>query len=226
MNFLSHYYLEQHHPSPYFRFASVFPDLLRQSHPRLKLHSMKPYETNTGKLLQEGIEKHFLADKAFHNSEFFKLHYGMIKDQFARSGFIHPERKSFFIAHILLEIILDRMIVLHENHVCRNFYNDLAEIDESHIENLLGGHPGYSHEKFSRHFMRFKTSRYLYSYSGTQHIVYALNKICMRTGIRELDPGNCSKIESCITEISGKMEKNYPGAFDEIKASEFAPGIS
>jgi acyl carrier protein phosphodiesterase len=190
MNFIAHYYLDCEHPSAYFQLGTFFPDLLRFTHPGIKAHRIEKHGAEQSIHIFEGIQKHLAMDKVFHQSRYFQEKTKHLRDLLVEKGFQSKGIRVSFIAHIVTEILFDRILLLDKSTLGSAFYSSLNTIDHAPIHALLQHQEAYQADAFATHFDRFRTNRWLLSYVETEHVFYALNRICERLGTPGFKPND------------------------------------
>ncbi len=208
MNFFAHYYFDKIDNNPIHTFGLLTPDLLRNFTPndfdkKLLIHP------NNHEIWQLGISKHFLRDKDFHNSEFFKLTYNECHDTI-RETFKECEiRRFWFALHVIIEMILDKVLIQQNKKELDLFYSELA-ISIDHIPSLLLQINHQNTDLFIARMNRFIESKYLEKYLENEGIVYGLNRIFNQVGADKTDwtETQFSKLTSLVTYIEIRVEKN------------------
>jgi acyl carrier protein phosphodiesterase len=188
MNFIAHYYLDRNHPSAYFQLGTFFPDLLRFSHPKIKAHHIEQRGDAQSRHVFEGIQKHLAMDKVFHQSSYFQEKTKLLRDLLVEQGFQSKGIRVSFLAHIATEILFDRILMLDNSKLGSSFYSSLNTIEHAPVHALLHHQEAYRADVFEAHFDRFRTNRWLLSYVETEHVFYALNRICERLGTPGFTP--------------------------------------
>lgn len=220
MNSISHFFLDRHHPSDYFKFGTVLPDLLRISSSKLRLNSISvnpPVENPLAENVRRGIIRHINTDKHFHNSDFFHKHSSRLKLEFLSNNLNRPGIRLSFISHILIEMILDRLLLIMEPEIGKEFYSDLSKVNEDVLHFLFQGNPNYSHPDFCFHFKRFQESRYLLSYIENKNLFYAVNRVCKNIGTPSFEGADYKIFELAIGETEHKMKSDFINFFETLR---------
>lgn len=212
MNFLSHYYHEHPCDDPYFAAGLMLPDILSNYSHRagavVKLHPWRMAEPQTAELsaLTAGVKQHYAVDGAFHPSDFFEENTHFIRGLMADFPFSCFGRREYAVAHILLEIILDRAILRHSEEVCHLLYDLLHRVEESHVEALLAqnGHNGQARGA-AIHFDRFRIQRFIYDYTDDHRLVELLGHINRRLGNPPLSDDDRRYLKDLIYAIESSL---------------------
>jgi hypothetical protein len=220
MNFLSHYYLGKHIDDPHFTLGVVLPDLarnrdkaLRFRDVELKENALSPEAIN----LHTGVRFHHLTDHLFHNSTFFDSKSQQLKFMLQQKSFKVLQKHHYFMAHIALELLLDRMLLKAEPGLCENFYRHLKETD-SNVISAYFNYSGYSnrHADFLDFLDLFNKNMYIQHYVKTDSLAFALSRIYRRaTGadISEDKAVLCNFIE----EAEEQVMRDYQAVFEELQ---------
>lgn len=180
MNYLSHYFLDAQSEKPYHNFGLVLPDMMGSS-----TRGWKPdFDNYIFSLSQHtelilGIKKHHLADAYFHSSAFFTSNTTQIRKIFEENNFTQAGTKLFFVAHIFLEFMLDRLILKNYYQSAIDFYNDLDEVENIVLNDFFTQHKTDS-ARFFTFLENFRKHQYLFAYLDDERLYYALNRTLQR----------------------------------------------
>jgi hypothetical protein len=215
MNFLSHFYFDKHSGNPDLILGTVLPDLIKNANKAWIMHPEKKKELfqQNEKLLSllNGWNKHILVDKFFHASDFFYEHTKIIRLAIVPLLEGSPVRPSF-LSHIALELMLDSLLITEGIISTDDFYTHLQNADRNALTEFLKLNGLEDTPQFSKFLDKFIESAYLKSYSDPHHIIYALNRICMRLWD---DPLN--KIQqTALTEVLANYQENLQQSFMDI----------
>lgn len=193
MNFLSHYYLDRDRDDSWFFLGVSTPDLVSifDRNVRLKKNRMPLIHENENSEAEisfyNGCLRHIEVDGIFHSSDFFKEETGII-GQLLRDAYDKEElSRTFFVAHVALELILDKILIQETPGLVRNYYDHMEkysldkqlEITEWVTRTKLPGYKGFLHKFISR--------RYLSHYTDWDHVVFVLKKILMGVGVSKIE---------------------------------------
>jgi len=224
MNFIAHYFLDRFHPESAFAVGAATPDLLSIYNPslRIKAHHLgriDPEDLKTSELaLIDGIQRHFDADAVFHSSDFFKNETAHISQEIkTRLPHLTVPRK-YFIAHILLELILDKVLIKDFPGLLDEYYqhyrNTAPFEDITRSTELVAQKRLPNYEQF---LMKFQQNRYLFQYREWSHIAFVLKKILIRVGIRERDFLEEKAFFDLMADYQNHLHGQYPGLFKLLK---------
>lgn len=217
MNYLSHYYIDAIEENPYHNLGLILPDLLGIYSRHFKIYDPDNHVVDSfeSRQLMAGILKHFELDSIFHQSEFFLKHTTLIRYSLEELEITFLASKQHFLAHILLELIIDKVIIQRESQILENFYNDLDHIDQIKVKAFIKGKDEQFVNGFFEFFERFRTKRYLYSYTSEDAVIFLMNKVLERINLSIFNhEADLMKIRQCIIRSSQNIENDY----DDLKA--------
>ncbi len=137
MNYLSHFVVEYPEQDPSIISGLVFPDAFHAINKIYNVHLRNlPVEDEVIKKFIYGMERHKLADLVFHESEIFK---NVCKEV---ELLLKSEEKLgltriFYLAHILVELMMDRYLVIHQREKADSLYLSLEQFDVIHFETFI-----------------------------------------------------------------------------------------
>ncbi len=184
MNYLTHFYFNTLRPeyssvSPDFHFGVALPDILSVYDRSLRFHAGP--SDNFPADMWMGIQNHLQMDAFFHKSEFFKVSYEQIRQHLAVSIPAHLDIRPFFLAHVLVEILLDHYILNREPELARKFYTQLHQPDAKRLVKAMEEHFGKNLGGLSDLINKFLVTRFLEGYIELDHLIYPVNRMLMRT---------------------------------------------
>ena len=221
MNFLSHFYFERNTANPELVLGCVLPDLVKNAnkswniHPEKKTHLFDHSEKLRSILT--GWQRHLEVDRYFHNSDFFIKHTQAIREK-AAPILEGSEVRPFFLAHISLELMLDSILLTRENINAFSFYDQLARVERKELKHFLELNQVTDTGKFFRFFDQFLEVNYLHSYSESQNLIYALNRICMRIWPDPLNSEQKLQLNEVLLAYQKDLEGCYMEIFDDLES--------
>jgi hypothetical protein len=183
----------------------------------------KPRRTNDefsnqkSRALWEGIKQHLDTDKIFHNSDFFRIQTKDIRILLEKNGLKDKGIKLYFLAHIILELLLDRLILKSCPGIADRFYTDLILIEEDFIRAELDSCTIQDNSRFFEIFSRFKASRYLYHYLDDKRLLLSINRISERAKQSPMNNEMNKRMMSSILEAERNLQRLFPGFFEGMK---------
>lgn len=160
------------------------PDLVRMSNKSLRLKPTEQLVNLNEAPMQTGINLHVATDHFFHNTPFFKEGSSKLTELLRSFSFRQIKRNSF-LGHVLLELLLDRWLLIHYPDKGELFYHSLSKVKSNELLELFAsqGKAAYARE-FEAFLKKFIGYRYLLLYPNDDELAYALTRIYFRaTGV-------------------------------------------
>lgn len=205
MNFLTHYYcnaVRNHNPD--FHFGVALPDILSAYNRELRFHEpaiIKLIADRPEINLWKGIHNHLRADAFFHQSEFFKKTYDEIRPLLAQRIPATHNVRPFFLAHILVEMLTDHVLLKSNSSLGDEFYKAMQAADHAGIKNMIEQYFQKPLPGIENHFRIFLQERFLASYDSLNEIVHAMNRVIRRTRQEPVDSDVVSFLPDCVQII-------------------------
>ncbi|MBI1184989.1 hypothetical protein GC194_12005 [bacterium] len=210
MNFLSHYYCHRS-ASPHFNFGLLFPDFLGIVSRDYKLHAFEKDYRSPDDDFYRGMKHHELADSLWHYHPYFNEKTHQIKALLAAFGMKDKPYRPFFMTHVMLELLLDRQLVLHENAIALSMYESLDEVEQDFVAQLFTKDD--LQQKFQAFFQNFRKNRYVLSYADNEMFVYALNRLFSRVNHPHIQT---HEKDIFVSELDKIVENDYKQPLDAI----------
>lgn len=204
MNYLSHFFIDHQEGNDYYNTGLLLPDITKGNIKTFKSNHHSFRNINHQELLL-GCLKHYESDKQFHTSLFFEYYQNIINRHIKEAPFSEALQRKWFLAHILLELMIDRVIVKYAPHITDSFYNSLTAIDDTELQNFLYAFQVKDYNIFINHFNHFRSVRYIYYYTDNNKFVYSLSRIMMRAGLPEMSETDKKILET----FTVTMESTY-----------------
>lgn len=208
MNTLSHYFLEREHPSPWFKTGTVLPDILKpfNRHFRKPVFEYKGEPEPHEQQLVSGIERHFLTDKLFHNHPAFHRFTQLIKQMLLESPAEKLHYRTFFLAHIQFEMLLDRYLIQRHPGLVDSFYDNLkttrTELLEAYFVKIKASEQW---RIFKPWWERYNELQYLYHYADNEMFARALLRV-----YQKVRPTHMNSVETnTLKNVTETMETSY-----------------
>lgn len=185
MNYFAHYYFDYRQNSELHNFGLALPDFVRNF---IKGKRIKPVENQSFGIeelqwLHEGTVKHIQRDAAFHGSVFFKEASGrtskLLLPAFGQAGI----PRTWWGAHVLTEMMLDRVLMKENPELIAQFYEDLEKTDGAIVNEYMLKHGIQDTSDFFSRLDRFRQLRYLLRYTEDDAMVYSLSRVYLYAGV-------------------------------------------
>lgn len=220
MNFLSHFYFDQHAVNANTVLGTVLPDLLKNANKSWNPRPQKTPERFKGNEnlnhLLIGWEKHLAVDLMFHSSDFFAERTQQLKLKLIpilQDSVVRPS----FLAHIGLELLLDHLLIDHHKIDIGSFYENLERVDSAQLNIFLKRCEINDINQFNKFFNGFKSSRYLERYRQLENISHALERICMRLWENPLTEKVRNQLTVVLELYKKELEADFMIIFEEIE---------
>lgn len=180
MHFLSHYYVELPENQPLYVVGLAIPDLTESFSRVYNSVISKSAEPDNHDLkhVHKGILAHYKGDKWFHNSPLFLEHLSLLSRLFTQGGLSRERLRLSVIAHVAVEMMIDRQIVLQQPAICEAYYKLVDRADESLLKAYFDGLKlEKEKQNFISRFQFFKQRRFILLFKDLDRIVFGLNRI-------------------------------------------------
>lgn len=193
MNFIAHFYMDRHVADSLFfvgvstpDWVSIFNRNIRVKEKRLPL-IMENDATPEEMSFYNGVMRHLEVDRVFHSSLFFEQEtaaIGRLFKQFLPEGAVP---RSFFVAHVMFELVLDKVLIQSDPSLLPAYYQHLESCPLTRMVQLtewITSTPMPGYDGFLKKFLRKK---YLYHYTDWDHLIYVLRRLLERVGVSQHD---------------------------------------
>ncbi|MFY0644147.1 MAG: hypothetical protein JXR19_06750 [Bacteroidia bacterium] len=214
MNYLSHYYFDQVEDNKYYNIGLILPDLARHHIPKLRINPYRNIEFTTEEIgsINRGCNRHFASDRKFHNwAVFVQLSQDAI-DTIRESGDKDLDR-DYFISHILIEMLLDKILLDQNPTLAEDFYNMINIVEMDWILKYLRYSGLQDDELFKGNHRRFMKAAFLKNYTSLENVVDMLGQVAVRTGLNEFTEGQ----KELLIEISKILEPQLARSIDQLE---------
>lgn len=220
MNFLSHFYFEKDNCDSYLVMGTVLPDLIKNGKKEWNLYPQKKEAVFLDEPLLHsmllGWKRHLEVDRLFHSSAFFFEETARLK-QLILPLLEQSKVRPSFLAHIGVELMLDHLLVEHQQVNINSFYGHLESVEDKVLTHFLQKCGADHAEVFLKFMSGFKSSRYLFSYQKIENISYALQRICMRLWTHPFDESTTGRLTAELALYKRSLEVNYMDIFREME---------
>lgn len=217
MNFISHYFYDCNN-NPYHNVGLVLPDLVRSfTQKHLNLNLNEEYNDQEIQLLN-GCIKHFQKDKFFHQSDFFESSIHKITNVIGNQA---SWPRKFFLNHVLVEILLDRVLLDKNPKLCDEFYLQLKSVDLEILSSFLVKNGVLNVDYFIQGYLKFIQISFIYDYLDNKKIVTALSQLYKKVGIDyQFTESNKQFFDDNLSLMIEIIKDNESELIKEIKINE------
>lgn len=218
MNFIAHFYLEHHCKDiPYLIAGLAIPDLW---HAQLNLYAPRhePDESTELAHFKTGLQKHFIADKIFHNSDYFISMSEWANEKIKKINTSAQLKRKFFLVHISVELVLDRVLIQHYPFLVEEFYNCFEQINPQQVQTYMEQIYYYNFEGLSERITQFTAQKRIYEYTKDEKLLSLLDWMMQKiTHNTAFSPTDSQKVRTFIDILEKKISQNYVSLFEEMK---------
>jgi hypothetical protein len=187
MHYLSHYYIDRHVSQPAFTAGALIPDLLphfTKIYNKQIRHLAQPAPTELV-MLHAGVLRHFEVDRWFHGSIVFREVSATVSQVLRDSALAAGGYRLWFIAHIAVEMLLDRWLCELQPALCDAYYIQLAALDTKLLTLYAAWLTTTGQDMpVLPNFNRFMEVKYLYRIATLDGAIEGLSRIYERaTGL-------------------------------------------
>lgn len=201
MNYLSHYYFDRDEDNKYFNIGLILPDLARSHIAKLRINPYKNITFTTKEIssMNDGCNKHFASDRKFHNWMTFVELTNKATDMIRESGDKDINR-DYFITHIMVEILLDKILLDKNPSLANDFYSMIDSVETDWILKFMRYAGLQDDELWKGQHRRFMKAAFLKSYTSIENVIEAVEGVCANLDMIELnDDQRNLLIEICET---------------------------
>lgn len=212
MHFLSHYYTELPENEPLFVVGLAIPDLTNgfsKAYNRTLKNAALPADAELQNI-HKGVLRHFEGDRKFHNGQAFMQEVKDTTNNFVETGLDRNRIRLSVVAHLAVELMIDRQIVRQHPDVCNEYYRLVDSADQTALFSYFNGF-GLETEKmvFLERFTYFRQKRFLYLFNEIENIVFGLNRIYSSvtgTGFTESEK---ERFLTALRNIDGRIRYSW-----------------
>jgi len=221
MNYFSHYIVLGNRTDPYTVLGSILPDIARDSKPQYDglFTKQKRFSSKEHENLALGIWSHIESDKWFHNSDYFKESTQHIAKVIRDSDKVSLTKYTYFLAHILLELIVDQLLIVENPEGLVSFYEKIRQTSDAVYESFIRENLAeYDAEFFSSKKEQFVEQAFLNNYHNTNTLVNVSYHIFERVGISLLQPDEKEGLKEIINnQITPYLALSYKDMLSTLK---------
>ena len=218
---LSHYYLDCDHPSPYFKAGLLLPDLVRGFNEKLRrsVFATEPVCAEH-RYMAEGVRKHYAVDRLFHQSETFLSAVRQVSGALLPELFPSFQHRRYFMAHVLVEMLLDRLLMKHAPHLCVKMKSDLEKTDTGVLQSYFRhiGKPVVQKDFFDN-FNRLLSSTPLLFYLNNEKFVMALVRVYQKINPAQANRTEVERLATLVSEMESAHRERLPAIFETLNES-------
>ena len=214
MNYLSHYYFDRDEDNKYFNIGLILPDLARSHIAKLRINPYKNITFTTKEIssMNDGCNKHFASDRKFHNWMTFVELTNKATDMIRESGDKDINR-DYFITHIMVEILLDKILLDKNPSLADDFYAMIDSVETDWILKFMRYAGLQDDELWKGQHRRFMKAAFLKSYTSIENVIEAVEGVCANLDMIELNDDQ----RNLLIEICETIEPELARSINALK---------
>ncbi|TAE86704.1 MAG: hypothetical protein EAY81_05220 [Bacteroidetes bacterium] len=217
MNYFSHFWVDGKNDHHFYNVGLILPDFARK---QVKSFLKPPvFNQANHEQLHQGCLAHYHADKLFHQSVFFTTLLHQANVIINSAPFSAGVNRKWFLAHIFVELMLDRLLTKAYKPALDSFYHSLEQVSENELSDFLTLYGASDIDLFIRHYNHFRSARYIYFYPDNIKFVYSLNRIMIRAGAGELGENDQHVLLQAVLYFEEQLSLQLPELFNQLKLS-------
>lgn len=229
MNFLSHYFLDRNTNDNCYFFAGLcVPDLLSLYArifriPFQKIVFDKEEKSDYNNFLK-GLKRHEQVDGLFHNSEFFRRQMRNVSQSLRAQKFHSKNLRGFFLAHIIVELMLDKILIQHYDGLLIEYYEMLGRVDLNlfyqflnQVNQMWMGTDEKNILTLKDAMGRFRERKFLAGFVNRGNIIFALNRMRMSVELDEFSNEDKILLDKILLDYEQTLAFDYQEIFIEIR---------
>ncbi len=212
MHFLSHYYVDRHTADPYRVVGALLPDIspgftrtynavIRKNDWTLKQGSAH---------IHEGVLRHYDVDRQFHGSAVFEEAVAHALHTLIGSGLDRDRYRLSFIAHIAVELLLDRLLIGTDPGLVNVYYSLLESVERDKLGVYLNRiMPDSQVQRTLQAFDRFMEIRFLQYFDRTDGAAEGIVRTTKRAIGVDFTAEDRAKLLGALHNIEGDMRYRW-----------------
>lgn len=214
MNYLSHFYFDRVEDNKYYNLGLILPDLARSHISKIRINPYRNIEFTTHEIssINKGCNKHFESDRKFHNWMTFVDLTNRATDIIRDNGDKEINR-DYFITHILVEVLLDKILLDKEPTLADQFYDMVNDVEMDWILKYMRYSGLQDDELWKGQHRRFMKAGFLHNYTSIENVVNSVEQVSIKTGLSELNDDQ----KGLLIEICETIEPELARSLDALE---------
>lgn len=217
MNYFAHFFVDHKLGQHEYNTGLLLPDVTRGY---IKTFKHNVEHANAACLsFHQGCLAHYRADKLFHGSSFFTDILTQANGLINQANFSEALNRKWFLAHIMAELLIDRILITQYPDLLDEFYNSLQQINDSDLLDFLNLYEMKDSSKFFEFFNHFRKVQYIRYYTDNNKFVYSLNRIMIKAGVGEISEHDKAVLLQCSLELEKQLTTESYILIEQLKLS-------
>ncbi len=218
MNFLSHNAVLPPGASPIMRIGAAVPDLWillpRRPLAMVVLRELTAMNTADSLELAKGIKHHLQADAIFHRHDDFMRRTAELAPKLQT---VWPSlRHAQLAAHVLVEMLLDRWLLLTDQGCITRYYACFTEENIS-VVTSLGSKDDAGREAMGRVLGMFVGSQFLQDYRSAAGLIMRFLRSIGRTSFGGVETAPAGALEACAGQWYEELVSGSEELLDSVR---------
>ncbi len=205
---------------PYFLAGTAVPDWLCvvDRKVRVRSKSAAPWvEDDDPQLaaLARGVVRHHRDDDAFHRTRAFaELSWQLtvaVRDALAPDDGLRPS----FLAHLLVELLLDAALIEEEPERLEAYYRALGELDSLRVQRYVNRLATRQTDRLATLIPKFSQVRFLSDYAEDDKLFYRLNQVMRRVNLPQLPQSLSAVLPHARGQVKERRSELLPDVWDQ-----------
>ncbi len=197
---------------PYCLVGTLLPDWLRviDRSLRVKRKQALPFLTDPDRALADlaaGIVRHHEDDDRFHRGRVFQQLLWELTVQIRNQLDQDSGHRPHFLAHLLIELLLDAALIESEPARLAQYYAAVAEVDARQLALHLQRMRRYPFPDLKPWLDRFCGERFLYDYLDDGKLLYRVNRVLVRVTLPPVPSSFVSMVPQLRVRIRLQRER-------------------
>lgn len=173
--------------------GTALPDWLRMLDRSLRIQGDRATEVSTdadprAAALARGVLRHLADDAAFHAAPAFLDATRRVADLLRPLEATLPRLRPSFVAHIVIEVLLDAEIVRADAGALDAYYGTLATLDPADVERIAARLTPAPPAGLARLVRGFIDARFVGEYLDDARVAHRVDQVFRRVGTERLGP--------------------------------------
>lgn len=246
MNFLAHSVVALRLASPLpvdlpaYVVGSALPDLIGLAAPRVRLRQRPPHicpapsplegegwgevlvlappKLGAGGAVSAGVRAHLATDAAFHKTAAFAAAQAEVGGLLDAAVFEGIRVRRFFVAHVLVELALDAVLLRADPALGEQFYKQFARADFDAVTRWAEEETGRPLPRLPDVLRRFADARSLISYATDDGVATGLARTCLRARQEGFEGENFARLVPVVGQAVGLAAARADALLAETRA--------
>jgi hypothetical protein len=217
LNYFAHFFVDHQLGQHEYNTGLLLPDVTRGYVKTFKYKVISAHAASIN--FHQGCIAHYRADKLFHGSTFFGDLLAQASTMITHANFSEALNRRWFLAHILAELLIDRILITQFPDLLDQFYDSLQRIHDDELLQFLKDYEMKDSTKFFEFFNHFRKVQYIRFYTDNNKFVYSLNRIMIRAGVGAMSDSDLLVLQNVSVQLESLLITNTPDLISKIKQS-------